>query len=960
MDKNEENYNYIQYPNQKDFIYKIPNQKKYIGISKYIYPERIYNTRKIIEKREIENDNYKHFYDYSYQNKRENLQYYNEENDNEFYDNNLKMNMMNSNIIKPEPYDGVLRGYNNNYSFYVSGARKFIPKITINNKYNNKNYNIYHNKNTNENQQETRYIYKNINSNLDYRNDNNYYNQIDGMPYIIRNEENEEFLYNQPKQWNINENYYIMKSNNEANYKSMENENKHYHKKAYQRNIIQRDPAKNMSKEQIDSQRLFNIRNNNNRNNIYNQKNKNNNPINRNINYKNEENQIYQKKNNLNDINFRKIYSRKLNEKSSNLYQRNNKLISYPVERVITPNKFRNNKNNNNSGISKYSLTKNRSNILDNNLSYKIQYEPYNEEEQNNYIVMRTEVNSPGHRAPLINSKNKNNDNEGYNTKLYQIEPIVKMNNKRPYLNSEVDEDDEIYEVPEQDNYYDERNQNIYIKKISSGKPFAGLNENRRKYRTYTEDITINKNYYKNNRNKNDIKRNIGIIHNREKTPVPKINKPFLDIQRFVKVNEEESIFEKSLKNIRENKEVIQAENEVINFRIRNRGSKNHRIYISNDSKRNRQGQYRTSTEILSNRSQGKYNNNHKNVNKNIIKNNNLRIIQKGNEKDISYPKYYQVENHYNKKKNFQIINNKNNNNDNSSEDNNIQNNEEEEDSGLIIYSKENNFGIAHKNKLKRKKYNNNERAYEKEEKIKKRNIISNTKEYLYQREDSPHDKDEYYRKKKKKYYDNHGYYLDEKNIMHKKQISSVIPKFRPEYEFVHNQQEEDEGEEFEEQEENENSNNNNYGQYLSNNKNKINMEKFNYPKDKIQSYEYNNNNKFDEKNKNVFVIQSQNLHVYGQYENDKEKQEDEDDEENDNDKEADEQHIEDVLDNYEKEETVQKDENVNKNEEENKIDNDNEKNKISNNNEKEEEIEDRIEEINEVEEEDIREDSNE
>ncbi len=40
---------------------------------------------------------------------------------------------------------------------------------------------------------------------------------------------------------------------------------------------------------------------------------------------------------------------------------------------------------------------------------------------------------------------------------------------------------------------------------------------------------------------------------------------------------------------------------------------------------------------------------------------------------------------------------------------------------------------------------------------------------------------------------------------MHKKQISSVIPKYRPEYEFVHNQQEEDEGEEFEEQEENEN-----------------------------------------------------------------------------------------------------------------------------------------------------------
>ena len=219
---------------------------------------------------------------------------------------------------------------------------------------------------------------------------------------------------------------------------------------------------------------------------------------------------------------------------------------------------------------------------------------------------MKTEGNSPRYKTPfLINSKNRNNDNVRFivkNIRQIGIRPRIKIKNKILHLNDEKEED-EIYEIPEQYDNYEEKNRNIYIKNNSSGRPLTKLNnysqieKNRRKYDTYTQDIIINKNF-NNNKYKKNLSRNIKNSHIREMTPVPKIKKPINNAQRLVKRNMEDSIFERSLKNIKDNEKQIQFENEKKNFRIRNRGNNNHSIYISNGSIGNKQIYYKNLREI--------------------------------------------------------------------------------------------------------------------------------------------------------------------------------------------------------------------------------------------------------------------------------------------------------------------------------------------------------------------------
>ena len=114
-----------------------------------------YNNNYVINNRII-NDNYEYP---QYQNIQVTKQYYNKRKNEDNY--NINNNNMNSSLKKYESSDGVLRGYTNNYSFYVSGSSQIKPKVTINNQYNNKNYNNVNNQNNINNPNKRQFIYKN-------------------------------------------------------------------------------------------------------------------------------------------------------------------------------------------------------------------------------------------------------------------------------------------------------------------------------------------------------------------------------------------------------------------------------------------------------------------------------------------------------------------------------------------------------------------------------------------------------------------------------------------------------------------------------------------------------------------------------------------------------------------------------------------------------------------------------
>ena len=99
--------------------------------SNYAQPElEIYPSPRQIREEMINNN------EYNYSNK------YNNTNNS----NSNIINNENSSLRRYESSDGVLRGYTDNYSFYVSGSSQVRPKVTINSQYNNNvNYNYNQN-----------------------------------------------------------------------------------------------------------------------------------------------------------------------------------------------------------------------------------------------------------------------------------------------------------------------------------------------------------------------------------------------------------------------------------------------------------------------------------------------------------------------------------------------------------------------------------------------------------------------------------------------------------------------------------------------------------------------------------------------------------------------------------------------------------------------------------------------
>ena len=170
----------------KPLYEKLDNDPKVIIKSKYSQKPRIYYSKKQNEekRKEISNSENKisnlsnsksynkkdyNFSKYiSINNKPTNaIQYYNYKSNNASKNANYNINSTLVRYEPPEPNytpEGVLRGYTNNCSFYVSGSSNLIPKPTIKNKYNNyqknnyqrinnrinSSYNIYDNKKLNK------------------------------------------------------------------------------------------------------------------------------------------------------------------------------------------------------------------------------------------------------------------------------------------------------------------------------------------------------------------------------------------------------------------------------------------------------------------------------------------------------------------------------------------------------------------------------------------------------------------------------------------------------------------------------------------------------------------------------------------------------------------------------------------------------------------------------------------
>ena len=723
---------------------------------------------------------------------------------------------------KYESSDGVLRGYTNNFSFYESGSSQTKPKVTsyASNQYNN---NIYTNRNvqynniqrTNISQGTTKRYHNNINTINNNRQIINA-NQNDNSSYIIRVIEDDPVNYNSPNQ----QQYVNMDYNNNENVYYNENR---YATQNYRPPTIQRRMVKRVVHKQPNSTRgeyytegpSDNLRNYNSIQNLY-------------------RNDVQQESPN---IGYRKIIS-------SNINQRNDLYPYQFIRRNNTPN----------APYSNYSRPILQRRIIEPNypennitsVSYNAKY-PYKTftEQNNNYIIARTENNSPRNRSPFV-GHSPNISIHRYNRYVFQNQFNPKQReygsrteqNQRGYeYEYEKEDDEDVYEVPEQFNnnrdreYIEQRRPNIVVER-----PFTRINNysqtqrNGKKYGVFTQTLAMNRNYYSNNDGEEyeyEVPNNFRNNRIRENYSQPKIMRPINDVQRLLKNKREYSAFERSLRNIRDNEEEIELENERRNNRVRIKTTGENNIrYISNNNGRPSR-EYKTFTQQQDYRAQGQgyilqdiddsnfedYDTYQNQSNKNMVVSPN-----EINQRNRVQKQYIQGKNYYEEEQmgNIQNLNNlRNIQNYNEQEVDEDDDNDEEEqmyDSSQLITAKEDNFGIV-QNVKDKGNINNHEMD---DEEVEHPQIQMNEGEMeeqrstenneIYRREEVPEDRDENILPNGKnlknieteineKYYDNQGNYLGEKKIITTEQVQ------REEY----LQQDDEYYEEQEEIEENEN-----------------------------------------------------------------------------------------------------------------------------------------------------------
>ena len=495
--------------------------------------------------------------------------------------------------------DGVLRGYNNNYSFYESGSSQIKSKVTINNQINNF---------TTQTFGQYPYQARQINT-------------TNNHSYII--------LEKEPIVYNYNTNY---NNSNIGGFKYNEIQNQNINnnqQRIYQAPKIEKRTVKRVVDKEPYSQKITR----------YNQIQRNNY---RSINT-NTQNPTYQK------INMNNNYGKYSGTQTTNYSTRaisNKRSISPITSNYSRPiisqrQKLLQNRPNNNNNIS-YDSRANQYRVYTETNDYQSYNNNY---PSNNY--QKNNISNISNKQREYTSRTEFPEQRGYK---YEYE-------QEDYKNDEDNDDEEdIYEVPVQNNKI---NYNNYVKKeIYSERPFTRItqmqkNGGGKRYGVYTQTLAMNNNYYNNNEYEYEINSGNNRINNNNYYSQPKYRQPYQYAggKRYTTQENNFTSFQKSLRNIRLNNEEIEMENDARNshrVKIRTSGADNHGLYISNSHQRFPRKSYRTYTEQNAYRNQDYVlqeleDEDYEYADKNRF-NNNLRLI-KNNKMEQNYQNEEEVEN---------------------------------------------------------------------------------------------------------------------------------------------------------------------------------------------------------------------------------------------------------------------------------------------------------------------------
>ena len=520
--------------------------------------------------------------------------------------------------------DGVLRGYNNNYSFYISGSSKVKSNVTINNHINN-----YTTQTMGQYPYQNKPIQTSKNSN---------------SSYLIL--EKEPIIYNYNTNYNTN-------NINGFNYNQIQNKNINPQQKVYQAPKIEKRTVKRIADKET---KYASGPKDNYRNNI--------NTV--------RQNQIYEKT-------YANIYSTKKYNRNQ-IINRKNPTPGNQRSHIITSN-------NNRPGLSQRQRQFYNPNAIKNNNSISYENRPYQYRvytEQNDYQPYANySKNNCQKNNYYISSRQR-----GYTSQTqYQEQGNLNYEfEKEDYEEEDENEDEEdIYEVPVQ---YNKNNYNNNIKReMYQERPFMRINSNQRngrRYGAYTQTLAMNGNYYMNEL-EYDPNNGRYIDNNNYYYSLPKYGQEKYG-KRYPKEGNEVTSFQKSLRNIRLNNEEIEMENEQRNknrVKIRTSGADNHRLYISNNTDNNlsrknyrtytEQNAYRNQDYILHDLDDEDYNYINRNKYHNLQKKENNDYYNYNNEEEIENDEESEEEKMYDTHKliranedNFKIIHQKVNKNENN------------------------------------------------------------------------------------------------------------------------------------------------------------------------------------------------------------------------------------------------------------------------------------------------------
>lgn len=652
------NYNRINEPSyqKSKYVSKVTYSSKYIQNSK-ITPSKNQNNQ---PKKEILSTDYRTLnitnsnnkdYDYNKfitkNNQSRNSNKYNNH-QNKYLSSNSNLNSTLRRYEPTEPNytpDGVLRGYTNNVSFYISGSSILKPIPTIKNKFNNdkknnQNYNNYQRINNRTNRSTNVYESKTLNKQSTTPND-----------FRRRDMLKDSNISFNPKNGNIYSKYsYNINRNKTIDNNINSNENNNiYDKKSYigyqipsiQKKILnkfmekEKKPVDYSKKIYFETEPDNNISKYNKRN-TYTENNKE--PLipNKNIrtiepratitNIDHNSNNNYKKKiyktstnTNLEEKNKSNYYSNIVDKKSNDKIKRNNTPNIIRIEIKHTNKKNNNSIKQNNTlderTIQQKSLIPIRNNTSNtiNHKGYKYKTEVYENDLNKTERIYKPEIkhtlNKENSGSNII--KNKNRYNFPVKTRLREYgtkTEIHVLNNKnsRTILNNK---EEEVFEVPLQknkniynyrDNFEKNKKKNEFKKyETSYSHSISTSSRGRRQYGTKTEIIPLNrsrKNYNEyevtdiNSFRKNH-KKDYSMSNDKK---YPSAIEPINQMKKILNKKKENSTFERSLKNIHENEKEIEKDKTIDNIRGDNR--RNHTIFVSNNFSKEKR-KYKTSTQ---------------------------------------------------------------------------------------------------------------------------------------------------------------------------------------------------------------------------------------------------------------------------------------------------------------------------------------------------------------------------